>query len=201
MFHKKATKIDEIFTVDLMLCSKCQINGEDIVYFLEMCPIFSILLMDDLIKFIFSEKATKSYKIFTVDLTLCSKCQIDGEDFFNFCGFLRKDELYTCVQMFPFFSGSKISLAKQSNTNWIFSHFVSIDFYSKDEFTAKHVQRSFKANDLKTYCKTVHKSSNVHHKQQNTNGTIHLRRRQKISRFLPPPSPIDKFGQFLTPPP
>ena len=25
MFSKKATKIDEIFTVDLTLCSKCQI--------------------------------------------------------------------------------------------------------------------------------------------------------------------------------
>ena len=29
MFSKKATKIDEIFTVDLTLRSKCQIDGED----------------------------------------------------------------------------------------------------------------------------------------------------------------------------
>ena len=36
------------------------------------------------IKFMFSRKATKIDKIFTVDLTLCSKCQIDGEDFVNF---------------------------------------------------------------------------------------------------------------------
>ena len=43
----------------------------------------------------FSKKATKIDKIFTVDLTLCSKCQMDGEDFTNFCGFLRKHELYT----------------------------------------------------------------------------------------------------------
>ena len=28
-FSKKATKIDEIFTVDLTWCSKCQIYGED----------------------------------------------------------------------------------------------------------------------------------------------------------------------------
>ena len=42
----------------------------------------------------FSEKATKIYKIFTVDLKLCSKCQIDVEDFANFCGLLRKHELY-----------------------------------------------------------------------------------------------------------
>ena len=28
MFSKKATKIDELFTVDLTLCSKCQIDGK-----------------------------------------------------------------------------------------------------------------------------------------------------------------------------
>ena len=33
MFSKKATKIDEIFTVDLTLYNKCQINGEDFVNF------------------------------------------------------------------------------------------------------------------------------------------------------------------------
>ena len=42
----------------------------------------------------FSRKATKIDEIFTVDLTLRSKCQIKGEDFINFCGFLRKHELY-----------------------------------------------------------------------------------------------------------
>ena len=47
-----------------------------------------------LVKFMFSKKATKIYEIFIVDLTLCSKFQIDGEDFFNFCGLLRKHELY-----------------------------------------------------------------------------------------------------------
>ena len=41
-----------------------------------------------------SKKATKIDKISIVDLTLCSKCQIDGEDFGNFCGPLRKYELY-----------------------------------------------------------------------------------------------------------
>ena len=46
-----------------------------------------------LVKFIFSKKATKIDEIFTVDLTLCSKCQIGGEDFVNFCGLLRKHEL------------------------------------------------------------------------------------------------------------
>ena len=42
----------------------------------------------------FSKKATKIDEIFTVNLTLCSKCQIVGEDFVKFCGLLRKHELY-----------------------------------------------------------------------------------------------------------
>ena len=33
MFSKKATKIDEIFTVHLTLCSKHQIDGEGLVIF------------------------------------------------------------------------------------------------------------------------------------------------------------------------
>ena len=42
------------------------------------------------LKFMFSKKATKNDQIFTIDLTLalCSKCQIDGENFVNFCGLL-----------------------------------------------------------------------------------------------------------------
>ena len=42
----------------------------------------------------FSKRATKIDKIFTVDLTLCSKGQIDGEDFLNFHGLLRKYGVY-----------------------------------------------------------------------------------------------------------
>ena len=45
------------------------------------------------VKIMFSKKATKFDKIFTVDLTLTKYCQIDGEDFINFCGLLRKHEL------------------------------------------------------------------------------------------------------------
>ena len=45
------------------------------------------------IKFVFSKKATKIDKIFTVDLTLTTQCQTHGEDFVNFCGLLRKYEL------------------------------------------------------------------------------------------------------------
>ena len=45
------------------------------------------------IKFVFFKKATKIDEIFTVDLTVCSKCQIDGEDFVKFCSLLRRHEL------------------------------------------------------------------------------------------------------------
>ena len=38
------------------------------------------------VKFMFPKKATKIDEIFIVDLTLCSKCQIDSEDFVNYCG-------------------------------------------------------------------------------------------------------------------
>ena len=41
----------------------------------------------------FSKKATKIDEILTIDLTLCSKRQINGEDFVNFRGLLRKYEL------------------------------------------------------------------------------------------------------------
>ena len=47
-----------------------------------------------MIKFMFSKKATKIDEIFTVDLTVTTYCQIDGEDFVHFCGPLRKRELY-----------------------------------------------------------------------------------------------------------
>ena len=47
----------------------------------------------------FSKKATKNGEIFTVDLTLCSKHQIDSEDFLNFRALLRKYELYLSSQI------------------------------------------------------------------------------------------------------
>ena len=46
-----------------------------------------------LIKFMFSKKTTKNQEIFTVNLTLFSKCQIDGEDFINSCDLLKKHKL------------------------------------------------------------------------------------------------------------
>ena len=46
------------------------------------------------LKLMFSKKATKIDKIFTIDLTICGKRQIDSEDFVNFRGLFRKYELY-----------------------------------------------------------------------------------------------------------
>ena len=43
------------------------------------------------LKFVFSKKATKIDEIFTVDLTLCSKCQIDGENILENMNFDQKD--------------------------------------------------------------------------------------------------------------
>ena len=45
------------------------------------------------VKFIFSKKATKIDEIFNVDLTHTTERQITGEDFFKFCGLLRKYKL------------------------------------------------------------------------------------------------------------
>ena len=47
-----------------------------------------------ILKSVFSKKATKIDEIFTVNLTVCSKCQINGEDFVKYCGLLGKHELY-----------------------------------------------------------------------------------------------------------
>ena len=58
------------------------------IQFHKKCARTFVVLM-----FMFSMKATKFDEIFTVDLTLCSKSQIDGEDFVNSCGLLRKHEL------------------------------------------------------------------------------------------------------------
>ena len=52
-----------------------------------------VIIMNWMVKFMFSKKATKIEEIFTVDLTLCSKRQINGEDFVNFCGLLRNKAL------------------------------------------------------------------------------------------------------------
>ena len=45
------------------------------------------------VKFMFSKKTTQTDEIFTVDLTFTTYCQIENEDFVNFCGLLKKHEL------------------------------------------------------------------------------------------------------------
>ena len=49
----------------------------------------------------FSKKATKIDKIFNVDLKVTTYCQIDVKDFVNFCGLLRKHEIYFTLDL-PF---------------------------------------------------------------------------------------------------
>ena len=58
----------------------------------------------------FSKKATKIDKIFTMDFTYC---QIDGDDFVNFCGLLTLHELYY------FFKGFKkeVNIDKKKISN------------------------------------------------------------------------------------
>ena len=55
--------------------------------------VYQVHTINSLIKFMLSKKAIKIEEVFIVDLTLCSKRQIDGEDLFNFLGLLRKYEL------------------------------------------------------------------------------------------------------------
>ena len=51
----------------------------------------------------FSKKATKIDEIFTINLMLCSKRQIDNEDFINFRGLFREYELYLIVKWKHFY--------------------------------------------------------------------------------------------------
>ena len=54
-----------------------------------MCLCFEIWSPKLPLKFIFSKKATKIEEIFTVDLTVTTYCQIDGED--TYCQIDGKD--------------------------------------------------------------------------------------------------------------
>ena len=75
-----------------------------------------------LIKFLFSKKATKINEIFTIDLTLCSKCQIDGEDFVNFLWPSQKtrtlNKVFLRRRSFPG-TRLKISLTKTLKIVWL----------------------------------------------------------------------------------
>ena len=58
------------------------------------------------LKLIFSKKATKIDKIFTVDLTFTTYRQIDGEDFIIFVAFLKNTnfnfEMFSCALVSSF---------------------------------------------------------------------------------------------------
>ena len=71
--------------------SNCQGERVHCSFCTFICHVATLLFP---LKFMFSKKATKIDDIFTVDLTLCSKRQIDSKDFINFCGLLRKYKLY-----------------------------------------------------------------------------------------------------------
>ena len=81
------------------------------------------------IKFEFSKKATKNDEIFTVDLTLCSKCQIYGEDFLNFCGLLENMNFIRFVKVFRLI---KVELKTIFN-RWQF--FVAFFFVTVENFS------------------------------------------------------------------
>ena len=70
-----------------------------------------------ILKFMFSKKARKLDEIFTDDLTLCSKCQIGGEDFVNFCGLLRKYELYIITKQMLWKGKLKLWITIQFETS------------------------------------------------------------------------------------
>ena len=61
-------------------------------------------------KFMLSKKTTEFDEIFTVDLTLCGKCQINSEDFVNFCNLLRNYELYVKSNCFRSFLGGDLKI-------------------------------------------------------------------------------------------
>ena len=62
---------------------------------------FSLSFVFLFLKFIYSKKGQKNWQNLHY-LTLCSICQIDGENFINLCGLLRKHELYKTEIKFIF---------------------------------------------------------------------------------------------------
>ena len=68
----------------------------------KLTPHFSKLHKEGEVNFMFYKKATKFDKIFTFNMTVCCNFQIDGEDFLNFCGLLRKSELKKIIYIIDF---------------------------------------------------------------------------------------------------
>ena len=66
---------------------------------------------------------------------LCRKCQIDGEDFINFCGLLRKHELYQekiktqTHKVKCFFGHSSLSQRRNDSEDIMLSRLFFLDFW------------------------------------------------------------------------
>ena len=89
------------------MCQKCEGNSKMVSFENQIKGGISIDTDSEpleYVKFVFSKKATKIDEIFTVNLTLCSRRQINGEDIINFCGLqlknmnFRKGLCYKCRQ-------------------------------------------------------------------------------------------------------
>jgi hypothetical protein len=100
---------------------------------------------------VFSKNATKIEEIFTVDLTITTQCQIDGEDFFNFCGLLRKYKLYVAWH-----SESVSKLWYLSKEKWSSSKLLSIFYLSTVQIWYNKAQMINKRN----CCKVSQKGTN-----------------------------------------
>ena len=90
------------------------------------------------VKFMFSQKATKIDQIFTVDLTFNTKCQIDSEGFIDFCGLLRKHELYRLYSLNSY-TYSYSGFPKDKSHSQGFSH-ENIRIMTADESTLQLIQ-------------------------------------------------------------
>ena len=102
----------------------------------------------NLLKFMFSKKTTKIDEILAFDLTVYSKCQIDGEDFVKFCDLLRKHELYISRWVIPV-KGPLSTEGQHSNWRWARERAASPAFWSLHFFGGRiwvswYCQRSSK---------------------------------------------------------
>ena len=86
-FHSQATLKENSFRTDAYLFLKFGVRETHSRLTMESLKLWKkkeTRYQFSSLKFVFSNKATKFDNIFTIDLTLCSKCQIDGEDFRQF---------------------------------------------------------------------------------------------------------------------
>ena len=102
----------------------------------------------------FSKKATKIDKIFTVDLTVTTYCQIDGEVFPFFGGLLRKKwTLKTCMQYTHVFQFGHCATDFQSCYDF--------EVLFGEELTTRVTFSSFTCSHLHVFNQRVVKSTGV----------------------------------------